>query len=464
MSAKYPYFGKKGRPSKVERDICKKINDLVDNGTIDSSELESFVNKNGQAMTQDELENLYSFMTGETPLGTEGESVSKNQNQTGANDSPEFDDTDFEQTSNVDGLGGDNNMGGANHNGIGNPDAVHFDPFKEPVVERAYTKGEFINDDIDAGGVTGGESQPREGVKLEEDDFGKPNDDTESVASEVGGGSAYNETQNNTGSGIDDAQYAAHSEEEDIPEAQWNNTTEEEEEALEEELREPKEPLGGDNLQELSPAQKRKAAEKTADAILQMYCKFAPLPFKNWASFSDAKIQKLALEGRIDLNMPLENGVTVKDFIDGHNEQVDEIFDVDEETQAEIRDPLIDVLMEQELALTPTQRLLMAVGSHVVTMGFSAYKLASSNKQSLEVFEKYHTDLKSSGYVSKSPVAQQHTETSSRASSNSAPKYNSQEFTSSDRTAVEQLMREINSEESDIIDPEHDSSVTVEEV
>jgi len=146
--------------------------------------------------------------------------------------------------------------------------------------------------------------------------------DGESVADEVGGGS-----EEEAGDGITDTEFEEVGG--DIPEPEWTNTEEQEEEEEDEE----KEPLGGDNLQDLSPRQKRKAAEKSADALLDMYCKFAPLPFKSWASFSDKKVQKLAIEGKLDLNMLLENNVTVQDYITAQNESVEDIFEVDEETR-----------------------------------------------------------------------------------------------------------------------------------
>ena len=108
-----------------------------------------------------------------------------------------------------------------------------------------------------------------------------------------------------------------------------------------------------------------------------------PVPFEKWASINEGTIQKLALNDRIDLNMELENDLTVQQYVDSNNNQVKQVFKVSDETKEEIKEPLIEVLLEQELALTPTQRLLLAVGSHVATMGFSAYQLAQTNKSNI---------------------------------------------------------------------------------
>jgi hypothetical protein len=175
------------------------------------------------------------------------------------------------------------------------------------------------------------------------------------------------------------------------------------------------------------------------------------MPFKSWSSFKDHKIQKMAFEGKIDLEMPLENGITVKDYIDGNNEQVEEIFKVSDETREEIKDPLIDVLLEQELALTPTQRLMLAVGSHLVTMSFSAYQLAQNNKVALETFERYHQQTKKEKTA---PFSNDQAIKSKAKAKDNLSKV--------EKDAVEKFMREMSGEDDEeIIDSEHDPNVEV---
>jgi hypothetical protein len=159
----------------------------------------------------------------------------------------------------------------------------------------------------------------------------------------------------------------------------------------------------------------------------------------------------MAFEGKIDLEMPLENGITVKDYIDGNNEQVEEIFKVSDETREEIKDPLIDVLLEQELALTPTQRLMLAVGSHLVTMSFSAYQLAQNNKVALETFERYHQQTKKEKTA---PFSNDQAIKSKAKAKDNLSKV--------EKDAVEKFMREMSGEDDEeIIDSEHDPNVEV---
>jgi hypothetical protein len=235
--------------------------------------------------------------------------------------------------------------------------------------------------------------------------------------------------------------------------------SEEEDEDYDDEDGEGGEKLGGDNLQDLSPAQKRKSAEKTADALLSMYCQFVPMPFIKWSSFSDGKIQRMVFENKLDLSMQLENNVTVKDYIDGVNEQAQEVFKVTDETREEIKDPLVDVLLEQDLALTPTQRLMLAVGGHLVTMGFSAFQLAQNNKQALETFEKFHIQMNKQT----APVYQESERPQAR------PKSREDKFSKHEKDVVNEIMREMNpiiyneDEDDDIIDAEHNPNVEVSE-
>jgi len=431
--SKYPFFDKKGRPSKVEADICKKINTLINSGQIQQSEVDDITADDGYPTNADELETLYSYLSGESPTGQSGSNNSQQEEQSN---------TDYEQESSNDFNEQEiNEESFSEIKGQKNPKAVGFDPFAEPVIERNYTKGFNIPNEQNE------ESENRDGIQFDENDLQQP-DGGESVANDL--------------NGISDANIN-----EDIPEPEWANSGSfdedgqgengEGEEDYEDEDDEEDGKLGDGNLDDLSPAQKRKSAEKTADAIMQMYSKFAPMPFKSWASFKDTTIQKMILDGRLDANMQLENGVTVKDYIDSQNEQVEDIFEVSEETQQEIKDPLVDVLLEQEIALTPTQRLMIAVGSHVVQMGFSAYQLSQNNKIALESFEKFHSQMKKPN-----PQYQQRPQTTSNSQPNPIVE---ERISGNDKQAVEDLMREINKDDDGIIDPENDPSVevTVEE-
>lgn len=148
-------------------------------------------------------------------------------------------------------------------------------------------------------------------------------------------------------------------------------------------------------LDDLSPAQKRKAAEKAADAILLTYKKFVPKPFKALSSFNMRKLQIMEMKNEIALDTEVfSDGTTIKKYCEEVNQQVEQTFVITDEMVKEIKDPLVDVLLENNLALTPTQRLLMAVGGQVIQMTMTAVGFMQQNKHALSEFKRYHEESK----------------------------------------------------------------------
>ena len=433
--SKFWFFDRKGRPTTNEKRICDTFNSRINNGDVSAKQVEDYIEEYGKPMNENELEDMFGYLVGEYSSGDKyvyADSDEDDEDDIEYEDDEDYDDAVVEEVT-------------QSNNKNSNP--VDFNPFEEPVIERSYTKGfnsQPSNDDeSDSDSDEDDDDDDNETkVNFDNDDLKMPNDG-ESIIEE----------------------------EEDIPEPEWANTGgvsgsssefDDEDDEDDEDYDDGGDKLGGDNLQDLTPAQKRKSAEKTAEALLNMYCQFVPLPFKKWSSISDGKVQKLVFENKIDLSMQLENNVTVKDYIDGQNEQVEEIFKVSDETREEIKDPLIDVLLEQDLALTPTQRLMLAVGGHIVTMGFSAFQLSQNNKQALETFEKFQLQMNQQ----KAPNFQEQkvSKTPPR------PSRMSDDLNLHDKQSVEEMMRMMESndddtydDEDDIIDAEHDPSVDVTE-
>jgi hypothetical protein len=148
----------------------------------------------------------------------------------------------------------------------------------------------------------------------------------------------------------------------------------------------------GNPLSDLPPHTKRRAAEQTADTLLKGYAQLAPIPFKWMSKFPESKIEKMAFNGQIDLSIEVSEGVSFDDYMKQTNEQLDEIFEVDSDTLNDIREPLIEVLMEQNMELTPTQRLIAAVLSHLTQMFTVAFKLRQQNNRIL-AYQKHLTYL-----------------------------------------------------------------------
>ena len=420
--SKFWFFDRKGRPTTNEKRICDKFNSLINEGQVSNNQVEEYLDEYGKPMNESELEEMFGYLTGEDSQGNKYEYADADDSDDSVDD-VDYDDNEFEQV--------DNTQQSSNN-------SVDFNPFEEPVVERPYTKG----------------FAPKSQGEDDDSDSDDDDDDAEGFSDEE-------LKMPKDGESIDDL------EDEDIPEPKWANTggfvggdddddDDDDDDEYDEDDDDDDGKLGGDNLQDLTPAQKRKSAEKTAEALLSMYCQFVPMPFIKWSTFSEGKIQKMVFENKLDLSMQLENNVSVKDYIDGVNEQAQEVFKVSDETREEIKDPLVDVLLEQDLALTPTQRLMLAVGGHLVTMGFSAFQLSQNNKQALETFEKFHIQMNQQ----KAPVYQEQPKTPKK------PRPRGEDLSKVERESVEELMREMERDNSfedddDIIDAEHDPSVEV---
>ena len=429
--SKFWFFDRKGRPTSNEKRICDKFNSFINDGSVSKNQVEEYLEEYGKPMNENELEEMFGFLTGNDSNGKAYEYADDN------NEDYEDSDEDYD----------DNSVEYEEVNTQQNTSAnsVDFNPFEEPVIERGYTKG-FM---------------PKS--QNEDDDSDSDDDDSDSDDDNEKGFSDEDLKMPKDGEGIDDDEL-----DEDIPEPEWasglgggSSDDDDDYDDDEDEDDEDGGKLGGDNLQDLTPAQKRKSAEKTAEALLNMYCQFVPMPFIKWSSFSEGKIQKMVFENKLDLTMQLENNVSVKDYIDGVNEQAQEVFKVSDETKEEIKDPLIDVLLEQDLALTPTQRLMLAVGGHLVTMGFSAFQLAQNNKQALETFEKFHIQMNKQ----QAPVYQEQQQQKTKKNPRPRPQDN---LSKVEKESVEELMRQMvdNSDEDydeddDIIDAEHDPNVEV---
>lgn len=428
--SKFWFFDRKGRPTSNEKRICDKFNSFLDEGNVSKNQVEEYLEQYGKPMNENELEEMFGFLTGNDSNGVKYEYADDNDENYEKYDenNVEFEEINTEKKS--------------------SSDSVDFNPFEEPVVERNYTKGfqpKFQNEDDYSDSTSDNEEN-----NFSDEDLKMPKENVDSEDNNI---------------------------DEDIPEPEWANTggisgdedDEDYDDDDEDEDDDDNEKLGGDNLSDLTPAQKRKAAEKTAEALMNMYCQFVPLPFIKLSSFSERKIQKMKFENKIDLSMQLENNVTVKDYIDGVNEQAEEVFKVKDETKEEIKDPLIDVLLEQDLALTPTQRLMFAIGGHILSMSFATYQLHQNNKQALETFEKFQIQMNQQ----KEPVFPQVKTKSSKS------KFGTQNnFSQVEKESVEELMRQMSNnsdenqnedddenedEDDDIIDAENDPSVEISE-
>ena len=297
---------------------------------------------------------------------------------------------------------------------------ANFNPLLDPVVERTYTK-----DTIKA--ETGEMSAELLAQPIPEPTYDRPIVvEDEAVASPSTGASTSSQSNNSV-----------------PPSSGWNP-----------------------DLQDLDNKQKRKAASKSADAIIETYCKFVPTPFIKLSSFDMIKMEKLDMLGEIDLNMPVqEDGTTVGSYMKQLNSEVLSVFTVSEETKREIKDPLVDVLMEQELSLSPKQRLMIAVGSHIVQMTAATFQLYMSKKSSIETFKEFRAAQGGSTRPAPQPQAQPQQETQSKQEY-TRPQMEEEDIPTSEPAIQDaQVQEEVVYEKPDLTMDSYmnDSSISIEE-
>jgi len=155
----------------------------------------------------------------------------------------------------------------------------------------------------------------------------------------------------------------------------------------------PQEPPINPDFDNLSASEKKSQAEKTADLILVNYQRIMPIPFVMISSFNMRKMKKLNDKGEIDLKMVVtQQGETIGSYMESHNEKAYNLFQIDDGMVEELRDPLIDVLMEKGVVPTPMQRLGIAVLGHGVKLGQVAFKMYQEKQDDMEVFKKFRTE------------------------------------------------------------------------
>lgn len=218
------------------------------------------------------------------------------------------------------------------------------------------------------------------------------------------------------------------------------------------------------SLEDLDAKQKRKAAKETAEALLTTYARFVPMPFIKISSFNMNKMNKLNMSGEINLKMVVqEDGTTIESYMNGFNNQVEETFKITEEMKDELRDPLIDVLMEQGLALTPTQRLGLAFGGHLIQMGVSTAQLVMAKKDSLETFKEFKKSDDAKGLSSQYARTPQPKEQYREEPITPQQSYDAPPPVQPKEEEYEKPSFDLENYINDDI-PENDSSITIEEV
>jgi hypothetical protein len=156
-----------------------------------------------------------------------------------------------------------------------------------------------------------------------------------------------------------------------------------------------KEKEGSNNLSELSPKEKREQVEKTAEVILLAYKQGLPIPFVYFGTHDIKKLKKLEEKDEIDLGAVVnKKGETLLEYIKEFNNSVEETFKISDVEIEMIRPALVDVLMEKEVAFTPTQRLIFTVGQLLIAKIMMLVKFIRAKSADLKEFRQMHEENK----------------------------------------------------------------------
>ncbi len=236
-----------------------------------------------------------------------------------------------------------------------------------------------------------------------------------------------------------------------------------------------KEPINP-SLQEQTPKQKREGAEQMANALLLAYGEFAPVGFKKLSTYQirKSKIQNMHFKGELDKDMIIDtnSGTTLIDYCEIKTHQVEGVFNITQEMKDDIRPPLIEVLMENGMAMTATQRLMMAVGTQLVGMGFKAFEIMQETKNDMKEFKRMHNEkrednlrmVKAVESINKQePVKQQQTQTTQYQTESRQPKKEAV-FYEQTTDANEDIPSETSKKVNEYISKTNEDNYTVEEV
>ena len=155
---------------------------------------------------------------------------------------------------------------------------------------------------------------------------------------------------------------------------------------------------GGGGLKDMPLAQKKKAIDTTANLVANMYQTMLPILPKFIAKVPDSKIRKMVHADEIDPEMELQSSPTtrikVSDYIDSYNNGVEDVIVVTDKMREEFEEALAGVLTEKEVAMTPTQVLVVTAVSHMTALVGESIKLRHKMSMDMEMFKKFHDERK----------------------------------------------------------------------
>ena len=149
------------------------------------------------------------------------------------------------------------------------------------------------------------------------------------------------------------------------------------------------------NLQDLSPAEKRRSVEKTAEMLLLVFTELVQSGYESMCTVNLEKLASKQLTGFLDLKLNIENEeTTVRGYFEAYNLQIKKASKLNPEELIHIKEALVDVLMEQNYAMSSNMRLVVAVFVLILSKGKEALMNIQSKNYAIKEMAKIHADKK----------------------------------------------------------------------
>ncbi len=162
----------------------------------------------------------------------------------------------------------------------------------------------------------------------------------------------------------------------------------------------PPKPPFNPELSSLSDSDKHKAAKHAAEMCVQTYEWLHNLANKG-LTISEKKIQKLQMEGAIDLSIliPMADGnrVPMYHFLQAYNDQQKDVFVVTDEFKNEVVPLLTEIFQKKGIGLTPEQKLMLIVGKDIAGKAAIGIAMLKQRKDIINSLREMTAAIKQNG-------------------------------------------------------------------
>ena len=163
-------------------------------------------------------------------------------------------------------------------------------------------------------------------------------------------------------------------------------------------------------MNELPKKEKRIAAELMATGAIDSYSFVLQNLVSPLGKFDKRKVEKLIVEGQIDSNLVVETGegvLPLNNFIDGFNNNIDNIVRVDEDFKEKIKGPLTNIFEKRGIGFTDEQYVGLEVIKDFGLKMVVLFQMKSDIKTMTENFVQRTNEMKNGNYAQSQQTAQQ---------------------------------------------------------